>query len=161
MSDENVRRGFACVLPSGTGQRISGFQIGDIRSHSLAHLKDPGTGGVRSHIPDEKLGTRNEKSGGYKIGGGRDIPGDADLLGEQLPAGLYLCGCASVFMNRGGYVGAEAFQHQFRMIAGKNRLRHRGLAVGIKPCKENGGFDLGGCNRRVITDASKYARFDS
>ena len=44
------------------------------------------------------------------------------------------------------------------MVAGESRFGHGSLAISVESCKKDGGFDLGGGDRRLIVNTVKLTR---
>ncbi|MNV91644.1 hypothetical protein D3C71_1861580 [compost metagenome] len=77
---------------------------------------------------EQQLGVFGNAGGDQEESRRGNVRRDFDMAGRQFVARLY-AGRAAVDRHR----IAEAAQHALGMVAGRRRLGHRGLTIGIQP----------------------------
>ena len=133
---------------------------GNVSAHIPAYIKNSSSGRIDTHIADQNLRIRYEKTCCDKISGRRNISRYTNVLCIQFAARKDGCTGTAVAVYYRSDISAKRFQHSFRMISGKCRFRYFCFAVCIKSCQKYGRFYLSRRNGRKIVNSVKCSRIN-
>ena len=128
------------------------IELLDLPAHRDEHVDQARAGGIEADIFDHHITARNDQGCNQEEGRRRGIARHLDGLRFQFGSPGDGDDTGAVFFRLHMKIGAEALEHTFGMVAGGNRLDHRGRARRVESGQQDGAFDLRRGHRQRVGD---------